>query len=63
VVGPGSTTGFADADADADSDEFGPMDGPEEAGPTNTYARVWVELEDLAGLDIRPSELRAIIAP
>lgn len=48
--------------AEADTDELGPMTGPEQDGPTNTYARVWVALDDLDGLDIRPSELRTVIA-
>lgn len=47
--------------ADCDSWEFGPMTGPESDGPHNSYRRVWVSLDRLQDLDLRPPDLRSLL--
>lgn len=47
--------------AAADTDQFGPMTGPERSSHFNTYERVWIDLTELRGLDVRPSGLLAVL--
>jgi 8-oxo-dGTP pyrophosphatase MutT (NUDIX family) len=47
--------------ATTDVTEFGPMSGPEQVTPTNSYVRRWVPLHRAAELDVRPPALRALL--
>lgn len=47
--------------AECDSAVFGLMAGPELAEPDNSYRRVWVPLDRLDSIDLRPHEVRALI--
>ena len=47
--------------AECDSTVFGPMTGPEVNDSGNTYRQVWIPVEALSSIDLRPPELRALV--
>lgn len=47
--------------ATVDTDSFGAMAGPERNTASNSYGRVWVRLDEVGSLDLRPGELRAML--